>query len=991
MQSSDLRALIETITRASLWPPQAASSVRRAGVNARVLRRIGATSRSRTDRPLRRSQRFVLGAHAEGIPVVFALQGTPQDVAVSLGTCVFDADPTGASIAQRTTVFDRLLHFAYPSVQADEHPSVIMRQDSACLWVGVPASGKLHSMLRALARMPFTVLVLAEPLGRQHVGDFLEEAGRVEREVLAVVADSKLKEPAVKLLEAHVRRFVRRMQLAATVGAWRVAVYVLADAKDAAAARAIFAATYGHSTPALERLSFWASPEAGHWAAQWALPDASWQHSFVPFPWQTVLTTRELAGLTCLPAEEVPGFRLLDRPTFDVMPPALPGPSKDQPAAPTITIGEVLAEDRPLGISYRVPTDQLTKHCFVAGTTGSGKTNTTFQLLHQLTAAKIPFLVIEPAKTEYRALIRDAEFRDLRVFTLGNELGVPLRFNPLAPEAGTSIASHIDLLKGVINSSIGAWNPLPQILEKALHRVFADAGWDVAADANHRIEASSAPSPPPPSAFPTFAELLDAALAATRELGYSERVGPDLEAALRVRIDSLLTGGKGQMLGTSEQLDMEWLVSRPTVLELESMADEDECAFVMGVLLIRLVEYLRRLGNTSDCRLVIVIEEAHRLLGQVREGNPEVGSNARFKAVSMFSHLLSEVRAYGAGFVICDQSPSKLTADVLKNTNLKIAHRIVAADDAATLAGTMRLRKDQAGALASFAPGTAAVFSEGDDFPVLVRVPKRKVARAWPSNDELPRDPDDAVEAVPALELMLAQQVEWLDAVERLLNILVAAPEGAPRAWLGLHDAAEHMLAAQRDLPAVVWRVGRRSLARLVATRGRIYGWSHVEVDGLVAALDPVVLALARGEYEPYGESEAAFRPLVRRLHRRSGSPLPCCTLSCGSSGNIVCPFRATAARLSDRWAGERATAPQKTNGELEQALEEASREAGDFMLSSAAGAPSTVVETAAFCFAQHALRDKKGRWSPRRIEETSSRIWARLRVPRSESSEPAE
>ena len=90
---------------------------------------------------------------------------------------------------------------------------------------------------------------------------------------------------------------------------------------------------------------------------------------------------------------------------------------------------------------------QLNKHAFICGVPGSGKTTTAFNLLTQLWCYDIPFLVFEPAKTEYRSLLAiqpDSNrfipeqlqklrtlTQELRVYTLGNDLISPFRFNPL--------------------------------------------------------------------------------------------------------------------------------------------------------------------------------------------------------------------------------------------------------------------------------------------------------------------------------------------------------------------------------------------------------------------------------------------------------------------------------------------------------------------------------------------------------------------------------
>jgi uncharacterized protein len=140
----------------------------------------------------------------------------------------------------------------------------------------------------------------------------------------------------------------------------------------------------------------------------------------------------------------------------------------------------------------------------------------------------------------------------------------------------------------------------------------------------------------------------------------------------------------------------------------------------MGTLVIRVVEHLRlaaRAGRGSGLRHVIVIEEAHRLLRARREGR------ASAHAVELFAAMLAEIRAYGAGLVIAEQIPAKLVADVVKNTALKVMHRLPAADDRELAGATMNLDDAQSRQVVSLEPGVAAVFADGMDRPIRVRVP----------------------------------------------------------------------------------------------------------------------------------------------------------------------------------------------------------------------------------------------------------------------------
>jgi hypothetical protein len=89
----------------------------------------------------------------------------------------------------------------------------------------------------------------------------------------------------------------------------------------------------------------------------------------------------------------------------------------------------------------------------------------------------------------------------------------------------------------------------------------------------------------------------------------------------------------------------------------------------------------------------------------------------------MFAGLLAEIRAYGEGLIVAEQIPSKLVPDVIKNTAVKIVHRLPAKDDRDAVGATMNITDAQSQFLVTLRPGEGAVFTDGMDYPHLARMP----------------------------------------------------------------------------------------------------------------------------------------------------------------------------------------------------------------------------------------------------------------------------
>ena len=299
--------------------------------------------------------------------------------------------------------------------------------------------------------------------------------------------------------------------------------------------------------------------------------------------------------------------------------------------------------------------------------------------------------------------------------------------NPLEPAVDLSgarfpLQTHADLVRALFIASFRSEEPFPQVLSAALGRVYADSGWDLALGEPNPGMASAA--------YPTLTALQQAAERVVAEIGYSQRVTDDVLGFIRVRLASLRQGTTGRFLEGGHPLDFGALLAANVVLEIEDVGDDADKAFLMGTVLIRLAEHLRLshrtarepAGSGGRLRHLTVIEEAHRLLRRAGSDDGPGGGGAAGHAVEMFAGLLAEIRAYGEGLIIAEQIPARLTPDVIKNTAIKIVHRLPAADDREAVGATMNATPAQSRYLVTLPPGRAAVFSDGMDFPILIKV-----------------------------------------------------------------------------------------------------------------------------------------------------------------------------------------------------------------------------------------------------------------------------
>jgi hypothetical protein len=417
--------------------------------------------------------------------------------------------------------------------------------------------------------------------------------------------------------------------------------------------------------------------------------------------------TEFLAAVACPPRAEVPGIRLALRPDFDTTPDGF------EPQA-GVPLGEILDRNLMPAGTFRIAAESLNRHVFVTGATGAGKSQTIRGLLDHVT---VPWLVIEPAKAEYRRMANRTNADVIRIRP-GEPDAIPAGINPLEPAAGFPLQTHADMVKALFVASFRSEEPFPQVLSAALTLAYTEAGWDLTLG-----------EPATPGArYPTLADVQRAAATVVAEIGYSQRITDDVLGFMKVRLASLRHGTTGRFLAGGHPIDVGKLLASNVVLEIEDVGDDRDKAFLMGAVLIRLAEHLRVAGPVADehagLRHLTVVEEAHRLLRKPRD------DGAAAHAVEMFAGLLSELRAYGEGLIIADQIPARLVPDVIKNTAVKITHRLPAADDRDALGATMNLTAAQSRYLVTLAPGEAAVFTDGMDHAMLVKMPNYS-KREW--------------------------------------------------------------------------------------------------------------------------------------------------------------------------------------------------------------------------------------------------------------------
>lgn len=513
---------------------------------------------------------------------------------------------------------------------------------------------------------------------------------------------------AQHLMDYLDKQLIARLQRGLTKGLFHSAVYLTADNKSTyKRLKNTVRATFQGSETTLSPLEIHDLPPAAH-GRLLQLPSLEIQpqdaqellfhslHLAPPNRLGSLFTADELAIVASLPERELQGIRRRKTVDFIVDIP-------DTALENALDLGVVIDRGRRYPNNrVRISKADLNKHTFVTGVTGAGKTNTCLNLLLD---SEMPFLVIEPAKTEYRELAPKLE--GLSYYRPNGDEHQSLRLNPFALlRKAQGIKSHAGFMKNVFAAVFPLEASMPMMIEAAILAAYEEKGWDI--DENEFL-LDGDPFDPITRAWPTMSDMIRQLDRLIPEYGLGKEFEEKYRGSLVSRLRSLTDGTLGRVLDVPQSIDFKALLQRRTVIELEELQSGEEKALLMALILGSLNEAIRDLHQQNpDFRQLTLVEEAHRLLSR-----PEPGDKAAAMAVESFADMLAEVRKYGAGLIIADQIPAKLIPDVIKNTHTKIVHRLFAEDDRRAMGESMMMDDKQRDFLPNLATGEAIVFCGG--------------------------------------------------------------------------------------------------------------------------------------------------------------------------------------------------------------------------------------------------------------------------------------
>lgn len=453
-------------------------------------------------------------------------------------------------------------------------------------------------------------------------------------------------------------------------------------------------------------------------------------HPFFKYPKSDILLTpastvdsKELSIHISLPQTSVPGIIVREKTAFGRN--VIKSDNEVSSEENGIKLGNVcfLGQESKIPVSLDVNT--LCKHTFISGTTGSGKSNTIYLIIQELLKKGKKLLIIEPAKGEYKNIFGKGFWFSQCTNGVEEEIHVPikvygsnprvshlLRINPFAFPEGVHVYEHIDRLVEIFNACWPMYAAMPVVLKKSITDAYVSCGWNL-----YKSECNINGI----KLYPTFDDVVIALRTYINDSEYSSDTKSDYKGSIETRLLSLTEGLSGEMLNKplDSTLSDRDLFKDNVIIDLSTIGNSETKSLIMGLLVMKMSEYYQSQNiMNSELKHVTILEEAHNLLKRTSKEQFQEGSNIIGKSVEMITNSIAEMRTYGEGFIIVDQSPSMVDEAAIRNTNTKIIMSLPEIDDRTTVGKSIGLSDKQIEEISRQKVGQAIVYQNNWEEPV---------------------------------------------------------------------------------------------------------------------------------------------------------------------------------------------------------------------------------------------------------------------------------
>ena len=379
----------------------------------------------------------------------------------------------------------------------------------------------------------------------------------------------------------------------------------------------------------------------------------------------------------------------------------------------TFDIGNIFHMHHIENVPVKISKKSLASHVFITGSTGSGKSNTVYEILNEAIKNNVKFMVVEPTKGEYKDVFCVGDNKIAKVYGTNKDLTPLLRINPFSFEKDIHVFEHMDRLVEIFNVCWPMYAAMPAVLKSAIEKSYEDCGWNLVESTNQFGD----------NLYPNFSDVARNVKQIIESSEYDTENKGAYKGSLLTRLESLTNGING-LIFTNDEIAPTELFDENVIIDISRVGSNETKSLIMGMMVLKLQEH--RMANKNemnvDLKHLTVLEEAHNLLKRTSTEVSQDSGNLLGKSVEMISNAIAEMRTYGEGFIIVDQAPGLLDMAAIRNTNTKIIMRLPDEMDRRLVGKAANLNDDQIIELAKLPMGVGAVYQNEWIEPVLCKI-----------------------------------------------------------------------------------------------------------------------------------------------------------------------------------------------------------------------------------------------------------------------------
>jgi DNA helicase HerA-like ATPase len=343
-------------------------------------------------------------------------------------------------------------------------------------------------------------------------------------------------------------------------------------------------------------------------------------------------------------------------------------------SAGKIVLGNIVSGEKEAH-QLKIRLEDIKRHVTILGMTGSGKTTTSALLTYQVASIGLPVLVLD-WHNEYRKVVAGVGGK---VFSPGMDDFV---LNPLQLYSSEQ-TEHVAIITDIFSDIYHFSHPQAYMFRNALQKCITES-----------------------SDEPTLEDLIRIIEAYPLRSAYDN----ETKVALLRRLVPLTQGQVGKAMNGPSSLSFEEILSSVVCVELGHLRDMQTRSIFTEIMLKILYEFRTRASENIEH--LTVVEEARNIAPARRDEEPP----------SVGERMVSELRKFGESMVFVAQFPTQLASEIIKNSAVRIVHRIAWHEDMEIVANSIGLNQNQKEHLGMLDVGEAVVSLARLPRPILVRI-----------------------------------------------------------------------------------------------------------------------------------------------------------------------------------------------------------------------------------------------------------------------------